>query len=221
MRQGSLTPRENRQSETMQHVLTNQVSDLKKIYDGNIELVSVARSSSERLECLADELFKRRALIELDWRQAVTDKETPLRELECVMQRTEEVTLLADEIYFVNEILHEFLHCEEVRVRVATIHGLMCPKFHTDHVYCRMLVTVTGPSTEWIACDDVQQDILSDPDSDALPIKEGKTFRKLIPGDMSLLKGGNWQSGFRGVVHRSPHEEGPRLLLTFDPIFVG
>ena len=97
----------------------------------------------------------------------------------------------------------------------------MCPKFHADHVFCRMLITVRGPSTEWIACDDVQQDILSDSDSDTLPLKEGKTIRKLIPGDMSLLKGGKWQDGFSGVVHRSPHEEGPRLLLTFDPILTG
>ena len=131
------------------------------------------------------------------------------------------VELLANEINFVNKILHEFLHCEEVRVRVATIHGLMCPKFHADHVYCRMLVTVRGPSTEWIACDDVQQDILSDFDSNILPLKEGKTIRKLAPGDMSLLKGGKWQDGFSGVIHRSPHEEGPRLLLTFDPILPG
>ena len=58
-------------------------------------------------------------------------------------------------------------------------------------------------------------------DSDTLPLKEGKTIRKLIPGDMSLLKGGKWQDGFSGVVHRSPHEEGPRLLLTFDPILTG
>ena len=62
----------------MQHVLTDRVSDFKKIYDDNIELVSVSRSSSERLESLADELFKRRAVIELDWRQAATDKELSL-----------------------------------------------------------------------------------------------------------------------------------------------
>ena len=205
----------------MQHVLTDRVNDLKKIYDENIELVSVSRSSSERLESLADGLFKRRAVIELDWRQAATDKETPLRELKCVMQTQEEAKFLANEVNFVNKILHEFLHCEEVRVRVATIHGLMCPKFHADHVYCRMLVTVRGPSTEWIACDDVQQDILSDSDSDTLPLKQGKTIRKLTRGDMSLLKGGKWQDGFSGVIHRSPHEEGPRLLLTFDPILPG
>ncbi|HAK52328.1 MAG TPA: hypothetical protein DCM54_10575 [Gammaproteobacteria bacterium] len=34
-----------------------------------------------------------------------------------------------------------------------------------------------------------------------------------------MLKGGNWQDDFSGVVHRSPHQEGERLLLTLDPIF--
>ena len=80
----------------MQHVLTDRISDLKKIYDENIELVSVSRASSERLESLADGLFKRREVIELDWRQAATDKETPLRELKCVMQTQEEATFLAN-----------------------------------------------------------------------------------------------------------------------------
>ena len=38
-------------------------------------------------------------------------------------------------------------------------------------------------------------------------------------GNWSLLKGGAWDDRFDGVVHRSPHEAGERLLLSFDPIF--
>ena len=132
--------------------------------------------------------------------------------------KQEEVTPLAREITHINRILLRHFKWEAVKVRVTTINGPMCPKFHTDYVSCRVLITVSGPSTEWISCQDVQEEILADPKTEALPIKEGKKVRQLASGSLSLLKGGNWQDGFRGVVHRSPHTKAQRLLLTFDPI---
>ena len=200
----------------MQHIFSNQVDDLGKIFDENIELVSVDRPRSEELESLADKLFMRRTVLELDWQQETKDEGALQKKLEAL--KPQECAPLAREITDVNRILLQLLNCEAVRVRVTTINGPMCPKFHTDYVSCRMLITVRGPSTEWIACHDVQEEILADPKSEALPVKEGKKIRQLRSGGFSLLKGGNWQDGFRGVVHRSPHTETQRLLLTFDPI---
>ena len=200
----------------MQHILSNQVDDLGKILDENIELVSVDRPRSEELETLADKLFVRRTVLELDWQQETKDEGAPQKRLETL--KHEKCAPLVREILYVNRILLRLFNCEAVRVRVTTINGPMCPKFHTDYVSCRMLLTVRGPSTEWIASQDVQEEILADQKSEALPIKEGKKIRQLRSGGLSLLKGGNWQDGFRGVVHRSPHTKAQRLLLTFDPI---
>ena len=200
----------------MQHIFSNQVDDLGKIFDENIELVSVDRPRSEELETLADKLFVRRTVLELDWQQETKDEGAPQKRLETL--KHEKCAPLVREILYVNRILLRLFNCEAVRVRVTTISGPMCPKFHTDYVPCRMLVTVSGPSTEWIASQDVQEEILADQKSAALPIKEGRKIRQLASGSLSLLKGGNWQDGFRGVVHRSPHTKAQRLLLTFDPI---
>ena len=200
----------------MQHIFSNQVNDLGKIFDENIELVSVDRPRSGELESLADKLFLKRTVLELDWQQETRDEALPQKKLATLKQ--EEFTPLASEITHVTKLLLQLFNWEVVRVRVTTISGPMCPKFHTDYVPCRMLITVSGPSTEWIASQDVQEEILADQKSAALPIKEGKKIRQLASGSLSLLKGGNWQDGFRGVVHRSPHTKAQRLLLTFDPI---
>ena len=70
---------------------------------------------------------------------------------------------------------------------------------------CRMLVTVSGPSTEWIASQDVQEEILADQKSAALPIKEGKKIRQLASGSFLCLKEvtGKMDSGAWFIDHRT------------------
>ena len=77
-------------------------------------------------------------------------------------------------------------------------------------------ITCKGPSAE----KDIESisNLILNNFGEEEPIKEGKKIRQLASGSLSLLKGGNWQDGFRGVVHRSPHTKAQRLLLTFDPI---
>ena len=82
-----------------------------------------------------------------------------------------------------------------------------------------MLITIGGPGTEWIANYDVDRILLADRASEAAPIKNGKEIQRVTPGSMALLKGGTWHKDFAGVVHRSPHQEIERLLLSFDPIY--
>ena len=44
-------------------------------------------------------------------------------------------------------------------------------------------------------------------------------IKQMVTGHWSLLKGGAWNDKFNGVVHRSPHDEKDRLILSIDPIF--
>jgi hypothetical protein len=83
-----------------------------------------------------------------------------------------------------------------------------------------MLMTIGGPGTEWIPSGDVDRMLFDDRDSDAVPIQPGREVRQLATGSWSLLKGGAWNDGFDGVVHRSPHQVGERLLLSMDPLFI-
>ena len=203
----------------MQQIISDQIADFTAIYDEEVELVNVSRPKSEQLENLADQLFASRRVLELRWQQDALDPGPAERELQTSLDNGDSVAALAREIAFVNEVLHELLGCKEIGVRVTTLNSPMCPRFHIDAVVCRMLITVSGPGTEWIACNDVDRGVLADRSSDVTPIRDGGEVKQFSSGSMSLLKGGTWQRGFDGVVHRSPHDREQRLLLSFDPIF--
>ena len=203
----------------MQQIISDQIADFTAIYDEEVELVNVSRPKSGQLENLADQLFASQRVLELRWQQEALDPGPAERELQASLDNNDSVAALAREIAFVNEVLHELLGCKEIGVRVTTLNSPMCPRFHIDAVVCRMLITVSGPGTEWIACNDVDRDVLADRSSDVTPIRDGGEVKQFSSGSMSLLNGGTWQRGFDGVVHRSPHDREQRLLLSFDPIF--
>ena len=49
--------------------------------------------------------------------------------------------------------------------------------------------------------------------------KNGSEIQELKVEHWSLPKGGAWDDNFNGVVHRSPHTDDARLLLSIDPVF--
>ena len=93
----------------------------------------------------------------------------------------------------------------------------MCPIFHVDNIPCRFLVTLYGSGTEWIPHDEVDWKIFDIKDANKNPLKDGSKIKNFRTGEWSLLKGGSWQENFNGVVHRSPHNNKERLLLSIDP----
>ena len=109
-------------------------------------------------------------------------------------------------------------------LRVTPLTKAMCPKFHVDHVPCRLITTYQGPATQWLAHDSVQREKLgagsrglSDDASGLYPC--ASHIQQLCNGDVALLKGERWQGNEGGgLVHRSPAiEDDPgRLLLTLD-----
>ncbi|MBO6701154.1 MAG: DUF1826 domain-containing protein [Pseudomonadales bacterium] len=202
----------------MRHLLSDHVVDFSAIYDDDVELVSIERPRSSALDALADSLFTSRKVLDIHWEQAANDAHAPFNALKNAVQGSW-LSALSEEIIMANEILKELLGCDRVGVRVATLSSPMCPRFHVDQVPCRMLMTVSGGGTEWIASNDVVPELLANRKSSEPPLTSGGTIRQFTKGSWSLLKGGTWHDRFRGVVHRSPHQAGERLLLSFDPVF--
>ncbi len=206
---------------TMRSVFSEQLSDFSALYD-DVELVSVRRPEPEAasLACAAAAWLAQGGRIETQWSQAAGHPEAAAKALKAI--RDDEFrAALGDEISKGVELLTDLLNCSEVGLRVGTLSGPMCPRFHTDMVPCRMLITLAGPGTEWIANDEVDFESFDDRDRDAerAPVLAGGHVRTLDPGAWSLLKGGRWDHRFKGVVHRSPHDEKRRLLISFDPLF--
>jgi len=198
--------------------LSDRTSDFAAIYDEDVELVSVARPASGSLDALAEHLFASRQDVRIEWEQAARDADAPIDALSACIDAGR-LGALGDEIAFATDVLSELLGCERVGIRVTTLRRPMCPRFHVDHIPCRMLVTIGGPGTEWIANGDVDRALLDDRDTAVPPIRRGGEIRRLATRNWSLLKGGAWNEGFGGVVHRSPDGTDERLLLSFDPIF--
>ncbi len=202
----------------MRHVMSDQIGDFVAFYDEDVELVSVTRPQSPSLETLANRLFASRRVLQKQWEQAATDADLPSRILDASVE-PDYLPALAEEVTTASEILKELLGCDRVGVRITTLSSPMCPRFHADQIPCRMLMTIKGPATEWIASDDVNQTVLADRSSDETPIRNGREIQHLTEGSWALLKGATWQDQYQGVVHRSPHQPGERLLLSIDPLF--
>jgi hypothetical protein len=188
------------------------------IFEADVELVSVSRPASNHLAGLAEALSANRQGVQARWEQSLPDTDAATRALASQIDE-QWLPALNEEVLGLTDVLTALLGCERIGFRLATLRAPMCPRFHVDQIPCRMLTTISGPGTEWIANDDVDPVLFADRQSDALPVRAGKNFNQLPAGSWSLLKGSAWDRHYSGFVHRSPHVSGERLLLSMDPIF--
>ena len=143
---------------------------------------------------------------------------------------SEEIGLTEDSSYLFNDIskiVHMFCNIfdkEQVWLRLDAIDGPMCPRFHVDSLKCRLVTTYVGPATQWLPHDLVNREKLGH-GNDGLPDEESGLYlnnediHQLDIGDVALLKGENWNKNEgKGLVHRSPHQDGhyKRLYMTID-----
>ena len=202
----------------MRQVVGGQPGDFAAFYDEDVEIVSVARPQARTCEILAKRLIRSRQVPQLRWIQPADDPDAPASELPATID-ADVRSALSDQIAEAGEVLGELMDCERVGIRLETLNAPMCPRFHVDHVPCRMLITLSGVGTEWIPNSDVDWAVFANLDTAAPPVQANRQIQQMATGDWSLLKGGAWHDYFDGVVHRSPHGVGERLLLSLDPIF--
>lgn len=199
-------------------MIGDRLGDFAAIHDEDVEIVSVARPQARTCETLAMGLIRSRRVPQLRWIQPADDPEAPTSELPATID-ADVRSALSDQIAEASEMLGELMGCERVGVRLETLSAPMCPRFHADHVPCRMLITLSGVGTEWIPNSDVDWAVFADLETTAPPVQPNGQIQQLATGAWSLLKGGAWHDCFGGVVHRSPHGVGERLLLSLDPVF--
>lgn len=123
--------------------------------------------------------------------------------LQRTLPDTPEQAAFIDDIAQVAELFSCLMACDTLGLRLSVLHQPMCPKFHTDHLLCRLVTTYCGPGTEWHS---------GQVGDNAIP-------QQLQAGDVALLKGSGWEdSQTYAISHRSPTVAAARLLLTLDPI---
>ncbi|EDZ90427.1 DUF1826 domain-containing protein [Francisella tularensis] len=123
---------------------------------------------------------------------------------------------LIDDITNIIDMFCFLFDLKQAGLRLASINKAMCPRFHIDHVPCRLITSYSGTGTEWVYNQDIDRSLLGKVDN---PFTDEIKIQKLNVGDVALLKGESWigNSGY-GLVHRSPSiiDGKKRLLLTLD-----
>ena len=202
----------------MKSKFSNELSDFADIYSDDIEIIGVDRPNFDQIQVLANEFIETKEDLKIQWVQA-TDDEDSTRNILPTSMNPNLGSMISDQIRESSEMLGELVGCNEVGVRLATLRSPMCPLFHIDQIPCRLLITLCGEGTEWISNQDVDWDSFFDTSNKNVPIKHSGEINKIKAGQWALLKGAIWDNKYQGLVHRSPHEEKPRLLLSLDPIF--
>ncbi|MCC5797554.1 MAG: DUF1826 domain-containing protein [Methylophaga sp.] len=122
------------------------------------------------------------------------------------------------------EMFADLFELERVGIRLSIIDNTMCPRFHTDHLPCRLVTSYAGAATQWLPEVTVDRSKLGAgaaglPDHQSGIYRDSDMIQQLNTSDVALLKGEGWQgnSGY-GIVHRSPaiNVDEKRLLLTLD-----
>ena len=199
-------------------VIGDQLSCFSDIHLDDVELVSVKRQKFDTIKDISSDFIKSREVLKLQWHQDLDDSKA-IQEILPESVKTSFRTMLVDLNLESGEMLGSLVDCKKIGVRIATLRSPMCPLFHVDNIRCRMLITLCGDGTQWISNQDVDWEIFLDRENKEIPIMENAEIKQLTTGHWSLLKGGAWNDKFNGVVHRSPHDEKDRLILSIDPIF--
>ena len=200
----------------MKAVFGNSFYDFENLILKQVEVVGVLPEKFEEIISFAKKVAKNKKNLELEFSYPFNQD----KELESFFSKSldmNDVALITNPIVEVSKILRKLTKCKKVNIKLTSLRSPMCPIFHVDNIPCRFLVTLYGSGTEWIPHDEVDWKIFDEKDSNKNPLKDRSKIKNFKTGEWSLLKGGSWQENFNGVVHRSPHNNEERLLLTIDP----
>ncbi|MGT0150262.1 DUF1826 domain-containing protein [Vibrio metschnikovii] len=152
---------------------------------------------------------------------------TPLNVAEYLREKLADYVcadILSEDIAMIVDMFCCLFDVQEVRVRLTILDKPMCPKFHVDHVPCRLVTTYAGSATQYWVAKGLDRTKLGAgslgqaDDCSGLFAKES-IIHQMVTGDVALLKGSGWEGNENnGLVHRSPAyiPNERRLLLTID-----
>ena len=132
--------------------------------------------------------------------------------------------VLSEDIALIVDMFCCLFDAQKVGVRLTILDKPMCPKFHVDHVPCRLVTTYVGSATQWLSNQGLDRTklgagSLGQPDDCSGLFAKESVIHQMATGDVALLKGSGWEGNENnGLVHRSPAyvPNERRLLLTID-----
>lgn len=137
---------------------------------------------------------------------------------------TEQNNLLIEDIARLVDMFCYLFDLNQAGLRLTQLDRAMCPRFHVDHVPCRLVTTYQGVGSQWLPDHTVDRTKLGTgnkglTDEQSNIYSDKNDICQLTTGDVALLKGEKWEGNENGgLVHRSPalQQGEKRLLLTLD-----
>ena len=205
-------------------VLSNELSALTKIYQSDVNMCIVSREMSASVEAFIAQLLAVEQDINLTQIMSIATLDIKTL-LPSYLHFEGYDDFCADVAHLIDVFSHLF-ELEHVGLRLSVLDKAMCPKFHVDHVPCRLISTYGGIGTQWLEEVFVDRrklgsgsDGLSDEVS-GLIVADLAVISTMPTYAIGLFKGSKWEGNeLHGAVHRSPKlpENAPRrLLLTLD-----
>ncbi|MDR6981984.1 hypothetical protein J2X32_000592 [Rheinheimera pacifica] len=182
----------------LSHTTTRQLSDtssdvLPQIFAPDVNLVSWQRAADPLIRAYCAGLT-----LAMPLKRIVGADTVPADIAAALPDAPGKAALLAD-IALQCQMFSCLMDCQQLGLRLETLQRPMCPKFHTDHLVCRLVCTYLGPGTEW------------------LDTAGNKAHASSFA--VTLLKGSGWEGNEQqAIVHRSPASGLPRVLLSLDPM---
>lgn len=204
-----------------QMIQCNTPEVLSNIYQDDANMVIWQRDLSPELTSAVSEFLKihtKTAAV-----LAVTPEDTQ-QVLAEAFGKSEPISVLSNDIALLVDMFCCLFDLKRAGLRLTVLDRAMCPRFHVDHIPCRLVTTYHGIATEWLNHDAVDRSKLGagnqgKTDEESGLFKSPQDINQLTVGDVALLKGENWdETKGGGLVHRSPpvKADEQRLLLTLD-----
>ncbi|MBC54502.1 MAG: succinylglutamate desuccinylase [Gammaproteobacteria bacterium] len=194
---------------------TTTPAGLSAIYSEGINLAEWHRPGSAAVRGFASELVRHNPNFSLRQVLPVDDDENALASLIPEADKTLQHARIAflQDIRLLCDMYACLFELQQIGLRMTVLNRAMCPKFHVDHVVCRLICTYVGTGTEWLPESSVNRE---GPD-----LQKAADIQHVNEGHVALLKGESWPGNTgRGIVHRSPaaSDSQPRLVMTLDPV---
>lgn len=204
-----------------QHAWGTEPEILTEIYQDAVNIAVWETEISPKLESAVKAVMA--SLPDLQLSEVISVKSAEDRLQEILGADDASVELRHDVLELVDMFCCLF-DLERTGLRLATLNRAMCPRFHVDHVPCRLLKTYKGIGTQWIPHDVVDRTKLgvdhhNQPDELSGLFQSETDIENLQSGQVALLKGERWEGNEgAGLVHRSPGlDKGERrFLLSLD-----
>jgi hypothetical protein len=199
---------------------SDEVADLAKIYEPDINVCIVERPVDATLDDFVEHLLRQTSPI--SFVENVTFESFDFYSLLPNNDHLPGYRAFCQDVARLVGLYCDLFDLTRVGLRVRTLNHAMCPKFHVDSVTCRLICTYGVTGTEWLeeAYTDrsklgLGSNGLADEKSGL--ILDADAIHRVPAYAIALFKGSQWEGNEQhGAVHRSPKMTAPRLLLTLD-----